>query len=162
MVKNMKFRLLLYISITLIFIFFIMRLIPWQKERANLFSQIQPYNSQLDKTILYIDLTYKEKKLNKLLKSYATEFDKILKNPKLESNQLNMVFNLNSPKDRIVSCLHLLNKEGSLSLIEDIQGKLISTKETLLRYHAYESQFYGKVLELNNDIKNFDEDCVHF
>lgn len=114
---------------------------------SDIFSRIKQHQSHLDKTLEYIEKNYPDAEAKQLLKAYAVEFEEILKNPKLSPEQLNQSLKMRDKKSTLVFCLQdFFNSEDER---EQIQNMLIGTKDNLLRYHAYESQFFGKSIEYN-------------
>ena len=104
---------------------------------SDIFSRIEPHQSHLDETLKYIEANYQDPKAKQLLKAYSIEFEKILKNPKLSSEQLGQSLKMRDKKSTLVFCLRRFFKSGDER--ERIQNMLIGTKDNLLRYHAYES-----------------------
>ncbi len=123
---------------------------------SDIFSRIKPHQSQLDKTLEYIENNYQDAEAKRLLKAYAIEFEEILKNPKLSSEQLTQSLKMKDKKSTLVFCLGRHFEYGEER--EQIQNMLIGTKDNLLRYHAYESQFFGKSIEYNMSF-NYEKSC---
>ena len=125
---------------------------------SDIFSRIEQhqYQSQLDKTLKYIEANYQDAEAKRLLKAYAIEFEKILKNPRLSREQLDLSLEMEDKKSTLVFCLGRFFESGDQR--EEIQNMLIGTRNNLLRYHAYESQLSGKPISYNTSF-SYEESC---